>query len=132
MLDKASISTTWKGVGKGNAEAIEIEIQTQLKLKGNRMKTKKAVVKLKFNPKLEFNPTEEHHFKNGRDKIRVQIQNSATHGFAWRMSVNGKWSHITYTYSGILTHKGYGLTTAYFTPEIQEFVPFKILPSKEV
>lgn len=74
---------------------------------------------------MDFNPTEEKRFTNGTDTLVVRVENSSQQ-FKWQLVVNGDASEPTSYYQGILTHKGFGLTTAYYDPDIREFIPFKI------
>jgi hypothetical protein len=71
------------------------------------------------------------HYKCGEDDIQVVIIDEPQM-FAWRLCVNGDWSHRFTDYSVVSIHKGYGVATDYYGPDLEEFVPFKIQYASEV
>lgn len=70
-------------------------------------------------------PTKITDFIHEQDRIRVRIWNKKT-GFWWQLEVNGSKSQVYSYYPGILEHKGYCITSAYWGGTFPEFVPFKI------
>jgi hypothetical protein len=78
---------------------------------------------LDFKP----DPKETKIFRDDQHVIVVHVENSRNQ-FAWQLEVDGDKSEPTTHYSGVLTHKGYGLATAYWDGVFPEFIPFAILP----
>jgi len=76
-----------------------------------------------------FSPTHRHTFRDGRNRVQVEVENSENL-LAWRMRVNdSEWSDVFTDFAGILLWHNYGLATGYWSPALPEFVPFRIMPA---